>query len=54
MNVNKDIAVAATSKLLEIVDRLNFVGVLTNEESENFYSLITLIRTYLFEEEQNV
>lgn len=50
MNVNKDTAVAATSKLLEMVDGLDFAGALTDEELENFYSLITLIRTYLFEE----
>ena len=51
MNVNKDSAVAATTKLLEMVDSLDFVGALTDEELEKFYSLITLIRTYLSEEE---
>lgn len=47
MNIEKSIVVAATNELLEMVDGLDFAGVLTDEELEKFYSLIILIKSYL-------
>lgn len=47
MNIEKSMAVAAIGELAEMVDALDFCGVLTDEELEKFYSLITLIKSYL-------
>ena len=47
MNIDKTLATAAIGELLEMVDHLDFIGVLSDEELEQFYSLLTLIQTYI-------
>ena len=53
MNIDKTLALNATSELLEMVDHLDFIGVLSDEELEQFYSLLTLIQTYIKGSEAN-
>ena len=53
MNIDKTLATAAIGELAEMVDALDFCGVLTDEELEQFYSLISLLKIYITGSEAN-
>lgn len=53
MNIDKTLATAAIGELAEMVDGLDFCGVLTDEELEQFYSLISLLKIYITGSEAN-
>ena len=53
MNIDKTLALNATSELAEMVDGLDFCGVLTDEELQHFYSLLSLLKIYITGSEAN-
>lgn len=53
MNIDKALAITTIDELAKMADSLDFCGVLTNEELEQFYSLISILKTYITGSEAN-